>query len=34
MTARWRVAVIIRLWRIMPRRWRLWAFLHDDVLAR
>lgn len=23
------VAGVMRLWPVMPRRWRLWVFMHD-----
>lgn len=26
-----RVNLIVLLWPIMPRRWRVWAFMNDDM---
>jgi hypothetical protein len=23
------VRLVLRLWQVMPRKWRLWAFSHD-----
>lgn len=28
-TLRFRVWLVLKLWRIMPRRFRVWAFLND-----